>query len=377
MKNILLFVVSAFFVCNTINAQIPVRINCTGSGNGEVQRTYHYDGDRCGATDYYSGGFVASYDFLPDQTSDLTHLYVNNIDRINDIYSHYSGTSGTAYTFLFTVNSASSITINPVFTRVSLVPISINCTGTGSGEVQRSFDYYGDLCGATEYVYGGFYYSYDFLPDQTSELTHLYVNNVDRINDIYTHYSGTSGTTHRFGFTLNSASSVTVNPVFNRIVYQIVAVSADSTMGYVTGSRGYEVGTRATLTAIPYEGYIFSHWHDAITANPRLVDVVSNASFMAYFAPSNGIVGMPSNNYTIQIYPNPAANIINVSIAGFNGDVQLNVFDIDGHKVANQNFNCNESGNAKIDANGLQSGIYFVQAIADNKVTVQKIVVKR
>ena len=57
--------------------------------------------------------------------------------------------------------------------------------------------------------------------------------------------------------------------------------------------------------------------------------------------------------------------------------MQLNVFDIDGHKVATQNFNCNENGNANIDANGLQSGIYFVQAIADNKVTVQKIVVKR
>lgn len=278
MKNKLLIAVSAFLICGTINAQVAVRINCTGTGNGEVQRTYEYNGNRCGATDYYFDEFIASY---------------------------------------------------------------------------------------------------DFLPDQTSELTHVYVNNVDRINDIYTHYSGTSGSVHTLWFSLNSASSITINPVFNRLVFMIVASSPDSTRGYVIGSNAYEAGAVATLTAVPYEGYIFSHWQDSITINPRRFTVVRDAIYRAYFVSSDGINEKPSKKYALYISPNPASNAINVSIKGFNGDVRLNVFDIEGHKVANQSFNCNGRSNARIDASGLPSGIYFVQTVAGDNISVQKIVVKK
>ncbi|MBO4588773.1 MAG: C10 family peptidase [Bacteroidales bacterium] len=282
---------------------LPVSIVCTGSGSGQVQNRTQNTGNRCGQTDYYSSGFFASYDFLPDEESELTHLYVNNVDRINNVTTYNSGTS---YYFGFTVNSATSYTINAVFDHKN--PVSIVCTGSGSGQVQKHTQNTGNRCGQTDYYSGGFFASYDFLPDVGSELTHLYVNNVDYINNVTTYSTNNS---NYFGFTVNSATSYTVNPVFNARTYQIYTTSADATMGYVTGGGSYPAGQTTTITAIPYNGYHFTQWNDGNTSNPRTITVTGNATYTAYFvstgggedpsgdAPSIACVGVDMNNHNV------------------------------------------------------------------------------
>ncbi len=368
-------------IANT-GSNIPVAFNC--SGNGHVQKTYAYDGDRCGNTDYYSDGFFASYDFLPDEDSELSHLYVNNVDRINDVYTHYSGSSGVVHTFGFTVSTAnsvsSSISINPVFSPRSGHDVAVDFNCTGDGQVQNTYTYNGNRCGNTDYYSEGFYASYDFLPDEGNELTHLYVNNVDRINDVYTYYSGSSAAIHTFGFVVSSAnsvsSSISINPVFSPRSYLITVSSADTAMGYVVGSGEYVAGSTATIKAIPYTGFIFHHWNDYNTENPRSVVVQGNEEYVAYFVKSDGI-DIIDSKLNLTLYPNPTSDYTTVSLSGVSGTVSLSVVDINGKFITSKYITCDGNCETYLDIKDFDSGTYFVYATTlDGSFTTRKLLVK-
>lgn len=74
----------------------------------------------------------------------------------------------------------------------------------------------------------------------------------------------------------------------------ITVLSSDFEMGEVTGSGVYDIDTEVTITAIPREGYYFSKWSDGVTDNPRRITTMTDASYMAIFAPNGGI----NNGYT-------------------------------------------------------------------------------
>ena len=69
-------------------------------------------------------------------------------------------------------------------------------------------------------------------------------------------------------------------PVHN---FTVTALSADSTMGHVDGGGIYTEDSTAMLTAYANDGFVFSHWMDGDTNNPRLVTVTSDTVFTAYF----------------------------------------------------------------------------------------------
>lgn len=258
------------------------------------------------------------------------------------------------------------------------VPVDINCTGNGN--VQKTYVYDGDRCGMTDYYSEGFFASYDFLPDEDNELTHLYVNNVDRINDIYTHYSGSSGVVHTFRFSVGSAnsvsSSISINPVFSPQTYLITAYSADTAMGYVTGSGEYGAGTTATLRAVPYNGFIFHHWNDNNTENPRSVVVQGNAQYVAHFVKSDGI-GTADSELNLTLFPNPTSDRTIISLSGVSGTVSLSVVDINGHLITSKCFVCDGNCMTHLDIKNFTPGVYFVYATTiDGNFTTRKLIVK-
>ena len=68
------------------------------------------------------------------------------------------------------------------------------------------------------------------------------------------------------------------------IYYNVSANVRPANAGSVDGTGAYPAGTTITLTATANPGYIFSHWNDGITSNPRTVTVNSNLSFTANFS---------------------------------------------------------------------------------------------
>lgn len=67
-------------------------------------------------------------------------------------------------------------------------------------------------------------------------------------------------------------------------MYTIKAMSSNSKMGSVSGSKKYLQGTQAVLEATPVEGYRFTRWQDGSVLNPRTIIVTTNAEYVADFA---------------------------------------------------------------------------------------------
>ena len=53
--------------------------------------------------------------------------------------------------------------------------------------------------------------------------------------------------------------------------------------GTCTGFGNYPYGSTASVVAVPYSGYQFSHWSDGSTFNPYTFAVVDNVQLTAYF----------------------------------------------------------------------------------------------
>ena len=112
--------------------------------------------------------------------------------------------------------------------------------------------------------------------------------------------------------------------------YTVTALSADTTMGYVEGGGTYLEESTATLTAHSLEGYLFSHWMDGDTANPRFVTVTSDTVFTAFFvADSSGNVGIAPN----QLAATADIRVINGCITATSSQWPLKVYDTMGREV--------------------------------------------
>ena len=73
-----------------------------------------------------------------------------------------------------------------------------------------------------------------------------------------------------------------------------VNVSDDTPWGTVSGSGNFAYGIVDTLTATPFENYVFAGWSDLNTDNPRLVEVTQDSSFTAFFLPEE--IEIPVND---------------------------------------------------------------------------------
>ncbi|MBO7201659.1 MAG: leucine-rich repeat domain-containing protein, partial [Bacteroidales bacterium] len=67
--------------------------------------------------------------------------------------------------------------------------------------------------------------------------------------------------------------------------YRVEVLSSNDTMGTVSGSGTFDVGTEITISARPLNKYKFTGWSDGNTDNPRTVVVNSDSTFTANFAP--------------------------------------------------------------------------------------------
>ena len=74
----------------------------------------------------------------------------------------------------------------------------------------------------------------------------------------------------------------------------VIGISYDEIQGLVTGSGEYPANSRATLTAVPHEGYKFMMWNDSVTTNPRTFAVTQDTTFTAFFA--------PLEEYSVEVY---------------------------------------------------------------------------
>ena len=106
--------------------------------------------------------------------------------------------------------------------------------------------------------------------------------------------------------------------------YTITVVSSNEEMGQVFGGGIFAQGAQTQISALAYDGYMFTGWNDGNTDNPRTITVTGNATYTAQFAAnssttytltlicntnegtvSGGGVYMAGATAVIQAFPNP------------------------------------------------------------------------
>lgn len=120
-----------------------------------------------------------------------------------------------------------------------------------------------------------------------------------------------------------------------------VAASAGNGEGYVDGTGLYGYAEMATLTAVPYSGYVFSSWSDGYTGNPREFYVYDDIELVAYFESKNLLAkGYPGTNEwfvdgqdAIEGYVEDGKLVINV---GGEGEVWNDNLEVVFHGLKNQ-----------------------------------------
>ncbi|MBP5541666.1 MAG: T9SS type A sorting domain-containing protein [Bacteroidales bacterium] len=176
---------------------------------------------------------------------------------------------------------------------------------------------------------------------------------------------------------------------FRRGEYTITTETPEK-MGSVEGGGIYLGLDTAVLLAVPENGYIFSHWHDSVTDNPRRVVVIQDSVFMAYFVEDTSAIdtstggadtitlaveASPDGLFTLS--PNPATGTVTVTVGILNSPMVLTLTDAAGREVLRKEFsivNCQFS--IPLDLSGLPAGTYFVTLTTPTATGTQRLVVR-
>ncbi len=129
--------------------------------------------------------------------------------------------------------------------------------------------------------------------------------------------------------------------------YTVTVVSADPTMGEVSGGGTVLDGDILTIRAMAYKGYRFQHWDDGNTDAVRDIEVHGDITYTAYFEEDipEGIEDASTAGFTIAVQGH------RIVVEGI-GDQKIRVFDITGRQIGSV-----EGNTATVPA----SGVYFVK----------------
>ena len=79
------------------------------------------------------------------------------------------------------------------------------------------------------------------------------------------------------------------------------------------------------------------------------------------------------NSGNVKIYPTPAKDFINIAISNYTGDLNIEMYDINGRLVKTTSFDF--TGNYSLDLNGLSTGVYVVKLSGNDLNYSEKLVV--
>jgi hypothetical protein len=155
-----------------------------------------------------------------------------------------------------------------------------------------------------------------------------------------------------YTFTVTESAEYVANFIQSQTQTYTLTVSCDPTMGAVTGNGTYAEGTSVTVQAIPFDGYIFDHWNDNSTENPRNVTIESNMTLVAFFK-QNGVNEYGLN--ALSVYPNPAKETIRIN--GLETDATIEIYNSLGAKVKTMNVIVD----GEVNIGELSKGLYMLR----------------
>lgn len=96
--------------------------------------------------------------------------------------------------------------------------------------------------------------------------------------------------------TITVTEDTSFTAIFTPDLHTITVVSADETMGTVTGGGIFEYGAEIFIDATPTEGYGFAFWSDGNSEYRRMITVTSDATYIANFGVLRTIIVSSAND---------------------------------------------------------------------------------
>jgi uncharacterized repeat protein (TIGR02543 family) len=162
-----------------------------------------------------------------------------------------------------------------------------------------------------------------------------------------------------YSFTVTGNRNLVAN--FALETYTVTVDIEPGEGGTVIGAGVYPCGESVTLTAIPNDNYAFVGWFkdgNLVSVNPTMVIVAGdNHHFAARFAI---IEGVGENGGTVEVYPNPANDVLYVVGDGIK---KVTVFNALGQLMESIDFAREDQ--VRINTSNYESGLYVIRIETD------------
>jgi hypothetical protein len=155
-----------------------------------------------------------------------------------------------------------------------------------------------------------------------------------------------------------------------------ISMSGGSTLTTTTpNSTSTTFSGTATLYVLPRANKVFTGWSDGNVDNPRTVTVSSETTFTANFATCENVGIVETGRApSLQVYPNPTNNTLNVELERFVNNGTLTLFDMSGKLVLSQSLNGNS---AQINLSALTAGNYILRLVENGTASAGVQVIKQ
>lgn len=149
--------------------------------------------------------------------------------------------------------------------------------------------------------------------------------------------------------------------------YTVTVLSSCDECGTVSGGGTFAEGTSTVITATGNAGYRFARWDDGNADSIRTIVVTANATYTATFERTTGIDAVEGVSMTL--YPNPATSTVTIAVGE---RAEVSIVDQSGRTV----LKAVADSPLNVNVRTLASGTYYVRAVSQSGVAVQKLIVK-
>ncbi len=119
-----------------------------------------------------------------------------------------------------------------------------------------------------------------------------------------------------------------------------------------------------------------ANMHVVVVLIDQATGVIVNAKEFV-LNPSAGITSVSKDEFKLNVYPNPASDLINVSFEAKNNDYVVNVSDLTGRTVISNNYsNLSGAQSITVPVNELLAGTYLVTVSTEGASYTQQVVIK-
>lgn len=153
----------------------------------------------------------------------------------------------------------------------------------------------------------------------------------------------------------------------------VTAVSANDTLGTVSGSGYYHEGDVVTISALPADSCRFVMWTDSVADNPRQFVLTQDTIFTAVFAHQEVVGISATEGISFTLTPNPAKTTVTLCMQSCTGPATATLINAQGLEVRRLRVS---SAETQIPLADLPAGVYLLTLTTPQGSSTQRLVVE-